>query len=448
MFNLLKNNRSARIFVIIILIIIVIIPSSILALNYLPSLIRFYDEISQAPYIYQSDYNDLKIELFADGLVQPTSMTFVDENTILVLEKDTGMVRIINNGKLEKNPVLSVRVDPKAERGLLGIDILKRDIGQTEIDDYAFIYLTEETNRNTEGDSARNRVYRYNWNGSDLFNPVLLLDLPGEPGPYHNGGKVKIGPDEQLYVVIGDLTSPSTILQNHVPDSDAAPNNSSVIIRINPLNGNPTSSNPFKNQSRSDIINDSNLDYYYAYGIRNSFGISFDPITGNLWDTENGEDQFDETNLVKPGFNSGWYKIMGPLSRNKNFSENELVMLNNSYYSDPKFSWIKPIGVTDLEFYNSSKLGDKFSNNIFIGGINTGDLYFFKIDENRTGIRIDPSTSDHIDLTDSVADPQDDLSPTLFAKGFNGRITDIETGPDGFVYVLTYSDGRIYRIIK
>lgn len=160
------------------------------------------------------------------------------------------------------------------------------------------------------------------------------------------------------------------------------------------------------------------------------------PLILSLEISENGEDQFDETNLVKPGFNSGWYKIMGPLSRNKNFSGDELVMLNNSYYSDPKFSWIKPIGVTDLEFYNSSKLGDKFSNNIFIGGINTGE------------IRIDPSMSGHIDLTDSVADPQDDLSPVLFAKGFNGRITDIETGPDGFVYVLTYSDGRIYRIIK
>ena len=216
--------------------------------------------------------------------------------------------------------------------------------------------------------------------------------MPGEPGPYHNGGKIKVGPDEQLYVVIGDFTSPSTILQNHVPDSDATPNNASVIIRINPLNGNPSSSNPFKNQSQNDFIDNSNLDYYYAYGIRNSFGISFDPITGNLWDTENGEDKFDEINLVKPGFNSGWYKIMGPLYRNKNISENDLVMINNSYYSDPKFSWVKPIGVTDVEFYNSSKLGDKFSNNIFIGDINAGDLYFFKIDDNRTGIRIDSST--------------------------------------------------------
>jgi glucose/arabinose dehydrogenase len=375
-------------------------------------------------------------------------MTFVDEDTILVLEKDTGMIRVVNNGTLEKNPALAVRVDPNAERGLLGIDILERGIGQLKDDDFVFIYLTEETNENGKGDSVRNRVYRYNWNGTDLSNPVLLLDLPGEPGPYHNGGKIKVGPDEQLYVVIGDLTSPSTILQNHVLDSDAIPNNTSVIIRIDPLNGNPSSDNPFKNQSQNDLIDNFSLDYYYAYGIRNSFGLSFDPITGSLWDTENGEDKFDETNLVKPGFNSGWSKIMGPISRNKNLSENDLVMLNNSYYSDPKFSWFKPIGVTDLEFYNSSRLGNKFSNNIFVGGINAGDLYFFNIDDNRTAIRIDPSMSGHTDLTDSIADPQDDLSPALFARGFSGRITDIETGPDGYVYVLTYSDGRLYRIVN
>jgi aldose sugar dehydrogenase len=439
LFSLFKVTR-------ILIIFIIIISSSILAFSYLPTLIPFYNETSQGPYIYQRDDNNLKIELFADGLAQPTSMTFVDEDTILVVEKDTGMVRIVNNGTLEKNPVLGIRVDHKAERGLLGIDILKRG-GKSEADDYVFIYVTEETNRNSEGDGARNRVYRYNWNGTDLFNPVLLLDLPGEPGPYHNGGKIKVGPDGQLYVVIGDLTSPSTILQNHVLDNNAnIPNNTSVIIRINPLNGNPSSSNPFKNQNA--LIDNSNLDYYYAYGIRNSFGISFDPVTGNLWDTENGEDKFDETNLVKPGFNSGWYKVMGPLSRNKNFSKSDLVMLNNSYYSDPKFSWAKPIGVTDIEFYNSSKLGDKFSNNIFIGSINTGDLYFFKIDEDRTGIRMDPFESGHTDLTDPIADSQDDLSPALFARGFDGRITDVETGPDGYVYVLTYSDGRIYRIVK
>jgi aldose sugar dehydrogenase len=445
LFNILKYNRAARLLV---LIIIITIPISILSINYLPALVQIYNELSQAPIIYQSDDNDLRIELFTDGLAKPTSMTFVDNDTILVLEKDTGTVRVVNNGTLEKDPVLSVRVDAKAERGLLGIDILKRNIGQTKIDDYVFIYFTEDTNKNTGEESVRNRIYRYNWNGTNLFNPVLLLDLPGEPGPYHNGGKIKIGPDQQLYVVIGDLTSPSTILQNHVIDRDATPNNTSVILRVNPVDGRPSSSNPFQNQAQNVLVRLPNLDYYYAYGIRNSFGISFDPITGNLWDTENGEGKFDETNLVKPGFNSGWYKIMGPASRNKNFSENDLVMLNNSYYSDPKFSWFKPIGVTDLEFYNSTTLGAKFSNNIFIGDINAGDLYFFKIDDNRSGVRIDPLTLGHTDLSDSVADLQDDLSPVLFARGFSGRITDVETGPDGYLYILTYSDGRMYRIVK
>lgn len=432
MLNLLENNKARR----ILFIVIILIPSLVLAINYLPAFTRFYNEISQTPYLYQSDDNDLRIELFADGLAQPTSMTFVGKDTILALEKDTGMVRVVNNGILENDSVLSAKVDPKAERGLLGIDVLQMG---AKNDDYVFIYLTERTN---EEYGVRNRVYRYNWNGTNLSHPVTLLDLPGEPGPYHNGGKIKIGPDNQLYVVIGDLTNPSTILQNHVLDSDSGPNNTSVIMRINPLSGNPSPNNPFINQSQNDS---SILDYYYAYGIRNSFGLSFDPVTGNLWDTENGEDEFDETNLVKPGFNSGWYKIMGPLSRNENFSKNDLVMLNKSYYSDPKFSWAKPIGVTDLEFYNSSKLGDKFSNNIFIGDINNGDLYFFKVDENRTGIKIDSSASG---LTDSIADPQDDLSPALFARGFSGRISDIETGPDGYIYVLTYSDGRIYRIVK
>ena len=442
MFNHLeKHNRVGR----ILFIIIIISLGTILAITYLPTLNRFYKELSQIPYLYQSDDDNLRIELFAHGLAQPTSMTFVDEDTILVLEKDTGTVRVVNNGILDNDPVLNVSVNSEAERGLLGIDILK---GGTRSDDYIFIYLTEEANEYSEKYKVRNRVYRYNWNGTDLFNPVTLLDLPGEPGPYHNGGKIKIGPDKQLYVVIGDLTSPSTILQNHVFGSQASPNNTSVIIRIDPLNGNPSSSNPFSNESQNDLINNSNLDYYYAYGIRNSFGISFDPITGNLWDTENGEDKFDEINIVKPGFNSGWYKIMGPLSRNENTNKSELVMLNNSYYSDPRFSWAEPIGVTDLEFYGSSKLGDKFSNNLFIGDINNGDLYFFKIDENRSGINIEPSASLHTDLTDSIADPQDDLSPTLFARGFDGRITDIETGPDGYLYVLTYLDGRIYRIVN
>jgi glucose/arabinose dehydrogenase len=432
----------------LIIIIIIIIPTVLLAKNYLPEITGMFNESSQIPVILESNNDDLRIELFAAGLNQPTSMTFADNNTILVLEKDTGKIRVIEDGVLKTNPALTVKVDPNAERGLLGIDILKRKTGKAGIDDYVCIYFTEATNSSNADNSVRNRIYRYNWNGTNLFNPVLLLDLPGKPGPYHNGGKVKIGPDDQLYAVIGDLTSPSNILQNHKADKDVTPSNTSVIIRINPMDGSPSSSNPFRNHDQSNPNHDPNLDYYYAYGIRNSFGISFDPLKGILWDSENGEDKFDEINLVKPGFNSGWNKIMGPKSSNDNVSENDLVMLKDSYYSDPRFSWFKPIGVTDLEFYNSTKLGGKFTNNLFVGDVNTGHLYFFQINSNRTGVGFDSNTESRTDLSDLVADQRDNLSPILFAKGFSGRITDIESGPDGYLYILTYLDGRIYRIVK
>lgn len=438
------KKRVASLFVII----IIMGSGSIVITYYLPQITRIYNELSQTPFIYQNSNDDLLIELVADGLAQPSSMTFVDDDTILVLEKDTGKVRIVNNGILEKDPLLNLTVDAEAERGLLGIDILKRQNGQANVDDYVFIYFTEavEAKNHSGDDSVRNRIYRYNWNGTNLFNPFLLLDLPGEPGPYHNGGKIKIGPDDQLYIVIGDLTSPSNILQNRLEGGDGTPNNTSVIVRINPIDGNPSTGNPFRNQK--DIINSSNLDFYYAYGIRNSFGLSFDPVTGILWDTENGEDEFDEVNIVKPGFNSGWSKIMGPKSKNSNFSEDDLVMLKNSYYSDPQFSWFDPIGVTDIEFYDSTRLGDRFSNSVFIGDINVGQLYFFEINDNRTGIETGFFAKNHTDLADSIADQNDDLSPAIFANGFSGRITDIETGPDGYLYILTYSDGRIYRIVK
>ena len=86
---------------------------------------------------------------------------------------------------------LMLPVDIQSERGLLGIAILG--------DDTVFLYFTEN------GQTLRNRVYRYNWNGESLINATLILDLPAIPGPNHNAGKLIIGPDHYLYVIIGDL---------------------------------------------------------------------------------------------------------------------------------------------------------------------------------------------------------------------------------------------------
>jgi len=370
--------------------------------------------------------SELKVELVTAGLQYPTSMSFLDDGRILVLEKNSGKVRLVSNGKLQEAPVLDFDVASEGERGLLGIATWKDGNGTS-----VFLYLTEMDSE------LRNRVYSYEWDGRELVNKKLVLDLPGEPGPFHNGGKIAIGPDGYLYAVIGDVNAGGGMLDNQA--MGRLPDNKSVVLRVDRNTGMPAKDNPFYD---SDM---ENLQGYYAFGIRNSFGLDFDTETGRLWITENGESEYDEINLVMPGFNSGWHKLMGPISRT-NVTEGDLVSFNGSSYRDPAFSWRVPVGVTDIEFFNSSSLGEEYENNVFVGDINYGNLYFFKVNEERDGFELDSPA-----LSDLVADPVGDdvlgeARPMIAVEGIDGRITDIETSPDGELYVLTYLNGKIYKI--
>ena len=373
----------------------------------------------------------LTAELVLDGLSSPTSIAFLDENNILLLEKE-GSVRLISNGQLQPQPVLQLEgVESNNERGLLGIEIMNNKV---------FLYVTESGAQvegiQTEGD-VRNRVYSYTWDGTSLTNPQLIADLPAGPGTNHQGGKLKIGPDNQLYVIVGEMQREGQ-LQNF--QSGPAPDDTGVVLRVNPTDGSPSSGNPFS----SDPANP--MSKYYAYGIRNSFGIEFDPVTGKLWDAENGEDVFDEINLVQPGFNSGWKQVMGPIAANTGVSESSLVNIPGSQYADPVFSWSESRGVTDIEFFNSTALGSNYENGIFVGDITTGTLFYFEPNADRTGMALE---SDPL-LSDLIADSDEEISSVTFGTGFAG-ITDIETGPDGNLYILTFDReadglGSLYRI--
>ena len=375
---------------------------------------------------------NLQVEIFVEGLSFPTSMAFIDKNNILVLEKEEGTVRLVSNGILQEQPVLKVDINSDSERGLLGIAIKNKDT--------VFLYYTESSSSSEDIEPLKNRVYKYQWNEEEkiLVNPKLILDLPAIPGPNHDGGKLAIGPDKYLYAVIGDLNHDGK-LQNIV--DGPKPDDTGVMFRVNPENGSSAPDNPFASTENNR---------YYAYGIRNSFGIDFDPISGKLWDTENGPQYGDEINVVEPGFNSGWKQVMGPISKS-NVIEDELVNFPGSKYADPVFSWVPSTGITDIEFLNSLKLGEKYANNIFVGDIGAetdGYLYSFQVNDDRTGITFDGNSQ--IGLTDLIADNEEEMSAIALGTAFGG-ITDIETGPDGFLYLLTVDresdgEGKIYRI--
>ncbi len=385
--------------------------------------------------------NTLQREMITQGLSFPTSMTFVDNNgSILVSEKNTGRVVLVSNGTISEKPILEFNINSEGERGLLGIAAINEEEIRTNIhpdkpnanQTYVLIYVTESELREGE-ELIRNRVYRYDWDplNKTLVNQTRILDLPADPGPMHNGGKIALDNQGYLYTVIGDLGRQG-LLQNF--KESYVIDDTSVIIRVH-INGSLPRDNPFAHYGRESLAR------YYAYGIRNSFGLAVDPITGRLWATENGVSENDEINIVYPGFNSGWAKVMGPISRSV-VQETDLFYLKGAEYRDPEFTWKQVVGVTDIEFLNSEKLGAKYANNIFVSSLNNGDLYFFELNDDRTGLKFNNTEA----LSDKVADSWEELTPVRLAT-FGESITDIETGPDGFLYVLTYFTGKIYRIV-
>src|SRR5438093_4815430 len=368
---------------------------------------------------------NLSITEITSGLSAPTTMAFIGTDDILVLQKDNGQVRRVIAGVLQPSAVLDVAVDNFSERGMLGIAV-HPNFPTTP---FVYLYYTESsTSGDTSGSPAANRVYRYTWNGTMLTSPILILDLSVSPGPNHDGGVITFGPDGKLYVVIGDLNRDGQ-LQNFPGGRPA--DDTPVLFSLN-ADGSMPSDNPFSSQG-------GNVAKYYAYGIRNSFGMAFDPVTAKLWMTENGPNSFDEINLVDPGFNSGWEKLMGPDSRNSN-NVTDLFSIAGSHYADPKFSWLNTVGPTAIVFLDSANLGSEYEDDVFVGDINNGNLYRFKPNGTRNGFVFSGAG-----LADLVADNNAELDETIIGTSFAG-ITDLKVGPDGRLYVVSFGEGKIYAI--
>ena len=371
--------------------------------------------------------SSLTVEQVTSGLISPTTMAFLDEDTILVLEKDNGRVRAIENGMLQPEPLLDVAVANDGERGLLGAAVSRENESTT----YVFLYFTE-SGGGVDGDDrqgvppAGNRLYRYELQGDQLVNPLLLLDLPALPGPRYNGGPIVIGPDNNVYVIIGDVGGHTTMVQNF--ENGSEPDGTSGILRVGKNGEDP-----------EPIIGTGAFGkYYFAYGMRSSYGMDFDPMTGLLWDTENGAPFVDEINLVGAGFNSGWKIVQGMVPQDYNLTG--LVMFNGeSHYSNPEFTWTEPVNPTALEFLTSSALGEEYENDIFVGDASNGTIYRFELTENRSALALEGV------LDDTVANTPEEAENAVFGTGFGG-ITDIKTGPDGYLYILSFAEGALFRV--
>jgi len=400
---------------------------------------------TSVPRLTTSYEGEFKIESVVEGLQLPTDFAFLGPNDILVTEKSNGTIQRVLNGHISKQPLLDVNVANKVERGMLGIAISKPNNGTT----YVYLYYTEskhdgddicpKENRCTPGtEPIGNRLYQYELtkNGAKLVNPKLLLDLTAIPGPGHNGGKMTIDPNNNILIIVGDVMTDGRRTQNYEGGKEV--DGTGGILKIDP-----------KNSSSGDgpLGHKYPLNLYYAYGIRNGFGLDFDPLTGNLWDTENGPDFGDEINLVKPGFNSGWKDVQGIWNHKGGKIQKGPLNLEGledlngkGKYSQPEFTWNDTVGPTGIKFFNSDKMGNEFKNSLFVGDVHEGNLYHFNLKDDRTALLLNGT------LADTVANSPDELENIIFGVRFGG-ITDLEVGPDGYLYVLSFGQGAIYKIL-
>jgi glucose/arabinose dehydrogenase len=459
----------------------------------------------------------LDLRTVVTGLVTPTSIAFLGDQDLLVLEKNTGKVVRVTDGAVTAT-ALDLAVNFASERGLLGI-ALHPDFPGT---DFVYLFWTEsttgvDTDVLSETPFLGNRVDRFTWDGSTLtFDRNLLRiraiqqDGAAEPPDQgdegqpergnHDAGVIAFGPDGKLYVVIGDLgrrgqlqnlpSGPTeTGLGPVVPDDQFGgpePDDghfSGVIARLND-DGTVPSDNPFF-QVGASIGGEvgANVQKIFAYGIRNSFGMAFDPVSGRLWEQENGEDAFDELNLVDPGMNSGWIQVAGPLARVGDYrgiettslhhddfpnlqqfrwgperiaetpaeARSRLFVLPGSSYSDPEFSWKHVLAPAAIGFVDGGGLGPQFRGDLFVGFSVPeplgGPLFRFNLTGNRRKIAVDdPRLRDRV--ADNVTFHDMTESESLLIGTDFGVVTDIETSPAGSVFVVSISDGAIYEILR
>ena len=464
---------------------------------------------AQAPLPTVLDRN-LGVREASPHLASPISLAFLGAGDMFVLEKDTGKVQRLV-GAAAPVTVLDLAVNFASERGLLGIALHP----QFRTNGFVYLYWSEST---TGADSGAldtvpllgNRVDRFHWNGSTLTfdrNLIRLRAFQADAGQplrgNHDGGVLRFGPDGKLYIVIGD-TGRRGQLQNLVDgpfgpgiDDDQfggpEPDNAHLtgsILRLED-DGSTPSDNPFF-AAGAAIGGEvgANVQRLHAYGLRNSFGMAFDPVSGKLWEQENGDDSFSEINIAEPGFNSGWVQIMGPPERVAQFKEIEttvapsppdpfapngyfglqqirwspeniadtpaealgrLFMLPGAHYSAPELSWKFEVAPGGIGFLSSRALGPQYQNDLFVGGarpfLEGGHVFRLNLTGNRRKVGVDDPR-----LEDLVADNLHKWELTeseslLFGRNF-GVVTDVQTGPNGNLYLVSLSNGVVYEVFR
>ncbi|MGH7180574.1 MAG: PQQ-dependent sugar dehydrogenase, partial [Nitrospiraceae bacterium] len=354
---------------------------------------------------------DLQLERVLTGLDSPVGLSLAPDGRVFYNERRTGNIRIIDPGwQLNPTPFCHIDVATAGfEQGLLGLTL---DPGFAN-NHFVYVYYTARdaaTPGSTEG--TVNRVVRYTESSGQCVlgsETVIIDDIPMAHDS--NGGILQFGPDGKLYVVTGDAELDGTTLAGK-------------FLRVNP-DGTVPVDNPFSNS------NDAKEQKVFSYGHRNSYGFTFHPHTGDLWETENGVDDNDEINRIVAGGNYGWDTGRGEQQRTGILHDPCCIDPIAVFFANPPCDptnpggacVIVPTGIIAIP-NDTTVYPDAYRNNLLFVDYSAGKIR-----------RIILGGADLTQLgTLSVA-----------YNGGNGGLISLMLGADGYVYVSSFN-GEIFRV--
>ena len=329
------------------------------------------------PRARQAPHPHFEVQPVWQNLNYPAALAFESERRIFFAERHTGRIRLIERGVLRPDPLATLEVPAgPGEQGLLAL-VLHPDFATRR---FLYAYHTAPA-------PLRNRIVRLRERDGRAEDPRVILD--GIPAaPFRNGGGLRFGPDGRLYAGVGDAGDPAA------PQDPAVP--LGKILRMNP-NG----SIPGDNPQPGSLV--------YALGIRNASGLSFHPLTGRLFATDSGGERGEELNLIFPGGNYGWPKVMGPG--------------RDARFIDPLLTYRSAAGPSTLAFYTGLRYPPAFRFNLYVGEQATGVI-------RRVLLRY-PEYA------------QVERDEVLIQAP--GPVVEVAEGPDGYLYFTTPTG--IYRVI-
>jgi len=314
-----------------------------------------------------------RVETVLSGLEVPWSLNFAPDGRLFVTERP-GRVRIVTLGGSSELALTLDGVFAQGEAGLLGL-ALDPEFAQNH-----FVYLYYSA---SVPGGAMNRIVRYREVNSRLGERAVLLDnIPA--AQIHDGGRLRFGPDGLLYASAGDAA-----------DGNNAQDVASLAGKLLRLNRDGTV--PRDNRFSSPV---------FTYGHRNPQGFDWHPTSGELWESEHGNNGNDEVNAIRTGLNFGWPRIEGAATMSG--MEVPITFYNPS---------IAPSGAS---FYRGQRL-PQFSSNFFVATLRGTHLLRLTVDASTRRV----TTQERL------------------LEGTFGRLRDVVSGPDGYVYFCTNNrDGR------